>query len=285
MCQAYRGFLERLVSYLCSFVDRTQPLMPALAQLTPAFKPTMTTTLASAGPSSASSPSAGIDLATFATAKDLEALGGDALKAELLRRGLKCGGSVSQRAERLFSVRGLAPDQIPRSLVAAPAASGAVPPPAAAAGSSEASATSASDSGATDLGSDSVIPFADRFPPGAMRVAWLETALATLAASLRSVVQATRTRVERRQTLRFEELEADQAAEEEDALGGGIGESKDAEKKDGVADDDDDDPLASSRMKLKQNVALGPDGRPIPYWLYRVRCELCGWVCAGVYAH
>ena len=45
------------------------------------------------------------DFSSFATAAALESLGGDALKAALSERGLKCGGTISQRAERLFLLK------------------------------------------------------------------------------------------------------------------------------------------------------------------------------------
>ncbi len=38
------------------------------------------------------------------------------LKADLARRGLKCGGTHAERAERLWRVRGLAADQVPPAL-------------------------------------------------------------------------------------------------------------------------------------------------------------------------
>lgn len=50
--------------------------------------------------------------------KDLEAWGLDQLKRELMSRGLKCGGTLQERAQRLFSVKGLSPDQIDPALKA-----------------------------------------------------------------------------------------------------------------------------------------------------------------------
>ncbi|KAM8878198.1 splicing regulator SDE2 [Spinachia spinachia] len=50
----------------------------------------------------------------------LESLGLDVLKGELISRGLKCGGTLKERAQRLFSVRGLTPDQIDPALIAKP---------------------------------------------------------------------------------------------------------------------------------------------------------------------
>lgn len=50
----------------------------------------------------------------------LEILGLDVLKDELRSRGLKCGGTLTERAARLFSIRGLTPEQINPALLAKP---------------------------------------------------------------------------------------------------------------------------------------------------------------------
>ena len=47
-----------------------------------------------------------VDLETFADATALEAVGLDVLKRELKLCGLKCGGTLAQRAERLFLLKG-----------------------------------------------------------------------------------------------------------------------------------------------------------------------------------
>ncbi|KAM9382324.1 splicing regulator SDE2 [Phaethornis superciliosus] len=59
-----------------------------------------------------------IDLLAFNSAAELEALGLDKLKMELMSLGLKCGGTLKERAARLFSVRGLSRDQIDPALFA-----------------------------------------------------------------------------------------------------------------------------------------------------------------------
>jgi len=59
-----------------------------------------------------------LDLSGYTTAADLEALGLDRLKAALMAEGLKCGGSLSERAERLISIKGLTPEEYPASLKA-----------------------------------------------------------------------------------------------------------------------------------------------------------------------
>lgn len=52
--------------------------------------------------------------------EELEALGLERLKAELMKRGMKCGGMLQERAARLYSVRGLTADQIDSALLAKP---------------------------------------------------------------------------------------------------------------------------------------------------------------------
>jgi len=54
-----------------------------------------------------------IDLEKYMAVQELEALGMDRLKEELYRLRCKCGGSLSERAKRLYSLKGLLRDQIP----------------------------------------------------------------------------------------------------------------------------------------------------------------------------
>ncbi|XP_068796252.1 splicing regulator SDE2 [Struthio camelus] len=61
-----------------------------------------------------------IDLLAFNSAAEMEVLGLDKLKLELMALGLKCGGTLQERAARLFSVRGLPRDQIDPALFAKP---------------------------------------------------------------------------------------------------------------------------------------------------------------------
>lgn len=50
----------------------------------------------------------------------MESLGLEKLKGALTALGLKCGGTLQERAARLFSVRGLAREQIDPALFAKP---------------------------------------------------------------------------------------------------------------------------------------------------------------------
>ncbi|XP_029082698.1 replication stress response regulator SDE2 isoform X2 [Monodon monoceros] len=61
-----------------------------------------------------------VDLLAFSSVAEVELLGLEKLKCELTARGLKCGGTLQERAARLFSVRGLAREQIDPALFAKP---------------------------------------------------------------------------------------------------------------------------------------------------------------------
>jgi len=52
-----------------------------------------------------------INLSQYSTAKDVEALGMNTLKDGLEDLGLKCGGTLTQRAERLWATKGLTKEQ------------------------------------------------------------------------------------------------------------------------------------------------------------------------------
>ncbi|XP_037366246.1 splicing regulator SDE2 [Talpa occidentalis] len=61
-----------------------------------------------------------VDLLAFNSAAEMESLGLEKLKRELLALGLKCGGTLQERAARLFSVRGLTKEQMDPALFAKP---------------------------------------------------------------------------------------------------------------------------------------------------------------------
>lgn len=53
-----------------------------------------------------------LNLANFSSASELEAFGLDRLKRELMDRGLKCGGTLTERAARLFLLRDKTRDEL-----------------------------------------------------------------------------------------------------------------------------------------------------------------------------
>lgn len=71
-------------------------------------------------PSSDSAEQESINLDDYSSPAELEECGLDRLKSALMERGMKCGGTLEERAQRLFSVKGLEPGQINPALLAKP---------------------------------------------------------------------------------------------------------------------------------------------------------------------
>jgi splicing factor 3A subunit 3 len=106
-------------------------------------------------------------------------------------------------------------------------------------------------------------------------VALLEFLVTSLCEVMGDVISATRRHVEKQQSRSVEEKEQEIFEEEhglvdENALKSGRG---------GKDDDDDDDAPVYNPL----NIPLGWDGKPIPYWLYKLhglgveyKCEICG---------
>ncbi|CAM6088193.1 unnamed protein product [Calypogeia fissa] len=61
-----------------------------------------------------------LDFGNYNTSKDLEVLGLERLKTELLNRGLKCGGSLPERAARLFLLKTTPLGKLDKSLFSKP---------------------------------------------------------------------------------------------------------------------------------------------------------------------
>lgn len=59
-----------------------------------------------------------LQLDQITSSQELCHFGLERLKTELMARGLKCGGTLEERAARLFAVKGLAPEEIDPSLLA-----------------------------------------------------------------------------------------------------------------------------------------------------------------------
>ena len=174
---------------------------------------------------------------------ELEVLGLERLKEELSRRGLKCGGTQRARAERLFAVRGLAPEAVPKELRA----------------KSTAAAGSASSAPADSNHRRRAVALNEEL---AMHAG--ELLVETLGATVEMI--------EKKQARTYDEIARDVAAADAEA-GGDLTDASSSEDEDRAAK-----PIYNPR-----NLPLGWDGKPIPFWLYKLHglnkefvCEICG---------
>uniref|UniRef100_A0A0E0C649 Uncharacterized protein n=1 Tax=Oryza meridionalis TaxID=40149 RepID=A0A0E0C649_9ORYZ len=67
-----------------------------------------------------------LDLTIYSSAAELEVLGMERLKLELQNRGLKCGGTLQERAARLFLLKTTPLEKLPKKLFAKPSGGGKV---------------------------------------------------------------------------------------------------------------------------------------------------------------
>lgn len=215
--------------------------------------------------------SVGIELSKYATSSDLgKNVSGDDLKIELARLGLKCGGSVSDRAVRLFLTKYTPLDKLPTKVFAKKNAQGAKKTKTGISGAA-ASVQNRTSKNAPNLIADSRVCIARQ-----------EAIVSSLLDQLRPTLEGTRRRVERRTTQT--ENEKDQELEE-DINGVPIDESnpRDGEKGGGDNDSADEEDGEDAPIYNPKNVPLGWDGKPIPYWLFKLHglnhfypCEICG---------
>ena len=106
-----------MISKNCPVSETNLPVTDEPIKVSEAEAVSDNLTSANAVPCETFSP---IDLDDFSDSKQLELLGLNHLKEELQRRGLKCGGTLSDRALRLFSIKGLSQDEISPMLLVKP---------------------------------------------------------------------------------------------------------------------------------------------------------------------
>lgn len=244
----YKQYIADLLGYLESFYQRSQPL----AQLSRLYGhleeelegkwqagevPGWEGYLAHAPWASTNGKEPSIDLSKFESTDELELLGPERLKAALAEMGLKCGGTVHERAARLMAVKGKKLEGIDPSLFA--------------------------KNGAKSKG--------PRLHDVYKGLALTESKIGKLCDVMSSTISETVGRIEKRQSQTYEERLAELEEEEEADLKVGGGEEDEEEE--------EEEEYIYNPLKLP----LGWDGKPIPYWLYKLhglnleyKCEICG---------
>ncbi|VIO94010.1 conserved hypothetical protein,hypothetical protein [Brugia malayi] len=229
---SYREYLNALKEYLIAFLARTRPLLSvdeefekADADFDKKWEEGTISGWSRDQHSALAHSGAYLDLSSFETAIDLEALGLDRLKSALVALGLKCGGTLKERAERLFATKGHKLSEMEKTALA--------------------------KRHDTDQKEQFKL----------YQTARLEAYVQRLSSLLSDEREATKENVERKQAR-------------------GIGENMEEEEDiNEISDDDEDDSIPYN----PKNLPLGWDGKPIPYWLYKLHglnisfpCEICG---------
>jgi len=232
----YKSYLGTLTDYLYSFLQRTKPLMDldgelteALADLDGRFDRGECPGWAKEQQGAMAHTGAHLDLSAFGSPEELASLGLDRLKSGLLALGMKCGGTLQERADRLFMTKGRDVSELPATIFT------------------------------------KTKPGAKAGRPDNLRhkeIAGIESQVYRMAEIIGDVRSDTVENVERKQARTEGERE----------------ESEGELSEDGEDDEEDDDIPYNPK-----NLPLGWDGKPIPYWLYKLHglnisynCEICG---------
>ena len=293
----YARFLLQLQDYLVGYLERTVPLLDVTKEIIEPAQKTFTKewsetggfapgweakpaeaawVLGTTSSSNVADPNENktdsiqtIDLSLYETAEALvEAVDGDRLKVELGRLGLKCGGTVMDRAKRLMITKDYKDrSEWPRKILAKQTAL---------AQSTTTVQTGAGTNVETQTHGTKHEKRVDLVQREAVVTALLNQVKPTLEATLR--------RMERRQgqTLQERETEMEEELYHGQRLLPGkkkaTGSDNDKDEQDDEDEDDDDTPIYNPK-----NVPLDWDGKPIPYWLFKLHglnhyyeCEICG---------
>ena len=290
----YVRFLVALENYLEGFLGRTQPLLSksqVIEEAVKDFEDSWSQTGGSPGweakPSEAFLVNRGasmtdnkpaidkesngptkIDLTPYGSAADLEkALDGDKLKAELTRLGLKCGGTVSDRAKRLFVTKDTPLSELPKKLFAKKKAAPI---------QTNKDVAGTATTFRVNVKNERRVDIANR-----------EVVVMAYVNQLKPILEATMRRTGRRETQTTKEREKEM---DEDLHGSLIPDTKrkSSEGKEGKYSSDEDSDDEDAPIYNPKGVPLGWDGKPIPYWLFKLHglnhfytCEICGQTYRG----
>lgn len=240
MNSEYVRYLEALIDYLSDYLLRVRPLSDVDDEFRkakiefdvqwdhgtfPGWPKEKGSALVHSG--------ASLDLSVFSSWEELMSLGLDRLKSALMALRLKCGGTLEERAQRLWATKGKSIEEIDPSLFAK------------------------KGKGLNKMGN------AGGEREREKEIAFLEAKIYRLSELLSEERAATKENVQRKQARTVLEREE---SDEEDAE---------------VSEDDDD--AQDEVVYNPKNLPLGWDGKPIPYWLYKLHglnisytCEICG---------
>ena len=298
----YRALLVALVAYFDDFRARARPLSRVAMSVVRRLKgekplwvssSSTSTSTSTASATATTSTNATVDdgapllrkeLLAATCAEDLIPCGMEPLKNALKLRGLPCGGTVAQRAARLFAAKDVEEEE------AAAAA--------AATSSAATSATSASTTTTkrTILDPDVSAAAFDASTTGTKSASTtrlsmsstpiLEAALRDASKEFADTLQATRAFITRKLTMKtFEEIQKDAELEMEEGV---YTSSEDEEGEGGGGEgdgaDEDDEQALMHRYGVSGGGVLDPStGKIIPKWMYRLHglhrkftCEICG---------
>lgn len=252
----YREYVNDLLNYLLDYLKRAKPLLDVENSEIPQIEEYFETQWSSNSFTGWSDSfliqycldgkqEERLNLNLYDTVEQLKEIGNDRLKHALETLGLKCGGSVDEKAQRLFLTKGKSIDELDSSFFPKK-------------NTSHKSITKENLSAIKE---------------SLKEVAFIEAQVFKFVEMLSSERMDTKNNVIRKQSLTVEERINEFGRNEDEYSDNEVS----------VEEDDETQVPADGTIYNPKNLPLGWDGKPIPYWLYKLHglnlkfsCEICG---------
>ncbi|KAL0299670.1 UNVERIFIED_CONTAM: Splicing factor SF3a60 [Sesamum calycinum] len=244
LTRQYQEYMQKLLEYLVYFFERTEPLQDLdriFSKVIAEFEEQWSNGLVEGWKNenhedgNVQLQDAIIDLDYYSTVEELMELGPEKLKEALAALGLKTGGTVKQRAERLFLTKHTPLEKLDRKHFA-----------------------KGSRGPEQNGGTITLQPSED-----AKEIALMEAKVQKLCDLLHETIVRTKENIEKKHALTYDEIVQEREEDEVQP----------------ESESDDEDQQIYNPLKLP----MGWDGKPIPYWLYKLhglgqefKCEICG---------
>lgn len=232
--RSYRDWLKDVLDYLQKFHKRVQPLQHLVKIMTKVEEEFEAKYEAD---KAAEKPLSSTQLDKVSSVEEAQELGMDQLKFELTQLGLKCGGTLEQRAARFFACKGKLASELDASFFA----------------KSKGKKKKDKDGESSEKDTNKMTELN-------------EVKVTKLCEMLGDQLDATKANIEKKQSRTFKELQEELDAMETEIID------------DEPESEDEDAPIYNPL-----NLPLGWDGKPIPFWLYKLhglnieyKCEICG---------
>ncbi|KAL1532018.1 splicing factor SF3a60 [Salvia divinorum] len=240
----YQDYMQKLLEYLIYFFERTEPLQDLgriFSKVVAEFEELWTSGLIQGSQNennengNVKQHEALIDLDYYSTVEQLTEVGPAKLKEALSALGLKTGGTVQQRAERLFLTKHIPLEKLDLKHFV------------------KGSRRHEQNGGVTTQQ-----PSEDE-----KEIALMEAKMKKMCDLLHETIVRTKENIEKKHALTYDEIVQEREEDEVQP----------------ESESDDEDQQIYNPLKLP----MGWDGKPIPYWLYKLhglgqefKCEICG---------
>ena len=254
----YQRYCNNILTYLKQYIKRIEPIDSVQILYEARMKATTVVVINNNNNNNANTNEKNLPkLSTFKSLQDLEKIDGNILKQMLGLKKMKQGGTINERAKRLWTVKDMEQDEIPKKLLA-----------------KIKKKRRRKDNNNNNSTAKNTITTTTNDHKSNNMLLNKEHMIVLLSKTILDRLKSTILYLRRKQIRSYEEILQDLEDEEiQDSM------INNGDNNNNNDNDDDDDGIIYN----PKNVPLGFDGKPIPYWMYKLHgfdkhftCEICG---------